>query len=144
MTRHLERSYGLTQSDYDSQAASQNYLCAICREANPHGKPLGVDHNHITGANRALLCDRCNKVLGFVRDSQELLLRLLFYARKHDGSQIPYVENNPETQAVRDAVFEQSLVTSEQVCEQQSLSEVTRDPIKVPGEAAGAGPQGAS
>jgi Recombination endonuclease VII len=128
MVTRLQR-YGISDEEYDSQAASQNYLCAICREANPHGKPLGVDHNHVTGANRGLLCDRCNKVLGFVRDSQELLLRLLFYARKHDGSQIPYVENNPETQAARDAAFE------------QSLSEVTRDPIKVPGEVAGVEPQ---
>lgn len=113
-----EQRYGISPEAYDAQAAAQGYLCEICREANPHGKPLGVDHNHVTNANRGLLCDRCNKVLGFVRDSQELLLRILFYARKHDGSQIPYVENNPETQAARDAAFE------------QSLSDVTRDPIK--------------
>ena len=112
---HLKRTYGLSEDAYDAQARSQNYyLCAVCHEQNPIGrdgqpKTLAVDHNHRTGSNRALLCDRCNKVLGFVKDSQELLLRLLFYLRSHDGSQIPYIEDNAETKARRDAAFEQSL-----------------------------------
>ena len=93
---HLKRSYSLSEAEYDAIARSQNYLCAVCHEQNPNDprtgepKPLAVDHNHRSGSNRALLCDRCNKVLGFVKDSQELLLRLLEYVRKHDGSQIPY------------------------------------------------------
>jgi len=111
---HLKRTYGLSEDAYDAQARSQNYLCAVCHEQNPIGrdgqpKILAVDHNHRTETNRGLLCDRCNKVLGFVKDSQELLLRLLFYLRSHDGSQIPYIEDNPETRARRDVAFEQSL-----------------------------------
>ena len=109
MTRHLERNYGLIQADYDSQAAFQNFLCAVCREANPHGKPLGVDHNHITGANRELLCDRCNKILGFARDSRDLLEMLRAYLLKHDGPGLPFLPDNPETRAARDAAFERSL-----------------------------------
>jgi recombination endonuclease VII len=131
MVTRLQR-YGISDEDYDSQAASQNFLCAVCREANPHGKPLGVDHNHITGANRELLCDRCNKILGFARDSRDLLEMLRAYLLKHDGPSEPFVPDNPETRAARDAAFE------------KSLSEVTRGPIQVPGEAAGVGPQGVS
>ena len=145
---HLKRAYGLSQEDYDSQAAAQNFLCAVCREANPHGKPLGVDHNHVTGANRELLCDRCNKILGFARDSQELMFMLICYLRKHDGPASPYVPNNAETQAARDAAFEQSLSPSEQP-QTQGLSDVynwnwDRGPIQVLPETVGVGPQGVS
>lgn len=112
---HLRRTYCLGQDEYDARAAAQNYLCKVCREQNPPGrngepKPLGVDHNHITGANRGLLCDRCNKVLGFVKDSQELLDLLRFYLREYDGPACPYIPNNSETWAARDAAFERSLL----------------------------------
>ena len=105
---HLKRTYGLSEDAYDAQARSQNYLCAVCHEQNPIGrdgqpKILAVDHNHRTDANRGLLCDRCNKVLGFVKDSQEVLLRLLFYLRSHDGPSVEYTPDNYITRAARDA-----------------------------------------
>jgi len=111
---HIRRTYGIEERDYDAQAQAQNYLCAVCEEQNPVGRDgqprkLNVDHNHKTNANRDLLCERCNKVLGFVKDSQEILLRLLEYVRRHDGSNIPYTPDNYITRASRDAAFEQSL-----------------------------------
>ena len=111
---YLKRTYGLSEDEYNAQARSQNYLCAVCHEQNKPGKDgepenLAVDHNHRTGANRALLCQRCNRVLGMLKDSQELLIRLLEYLRKHDGSAIPYVPDNPETRAAREAAWEASL-----------------------------------
>lgn len=105
----------MSESEYDALAQKQNYLCAVCHEPNRIGRDgerrkLNVDHSHFTGSNRGLLCDRCNIVLGRLKDSQELLLRLLFYLREHDGSAIPHIENNPETQVARNAAFEQSLM----------------------------------
>jgi Recombination endonuclease VII len=111
---HLKRNYELTEDEYHAQAASQGFLCEICREANPErngeSENLSVDHDHVTGANRGLLCNRCNKALGFLRDSQELTIRVFFYLRKYQGSQIPWVENNPQTRVLRDAAFERSLL----------------------------------
>jgi hypothetical protein len=110
---HLKRNYELTEDEYNAQAASQAFLCEICREANPErngeSENLSVDHDHVTGTNRGLLCNRCNKALGFLRDSQELAIRVLIYLRKYQGSAIPHVENNPQTRALRDAEFERSL-----------------------------------
>jgi len=112
---HLKRSYGISEAEYEAQAQSQNYLCSVCEQPNWVGhsgetKKLVVDHSHRgPGSNRGLLCDRCNKVLGFIRDSQELLFRLLEYLRKHDGSAIPYLPDNLFTRAAREAAWEASL-----------------------------------
>jgi hypothetical protein len=68
-----------------------------------------VDHNHATGANRGLLCDACNKAAGFLRDSQELTLRLLVYFRTHDGPSFkPYVPDNFATREAREKAWEES------------------------------------
>jgi hypothetical protein len=43
------------------------------------------DHNHDNGAFRGWLCDRCNKVLGLVRDNQTLLMRMALYLEETRG-----------------------------------------------------------
>lgn len=58
--------------------------CELCGEhANgPFGhKFVGIvfDHDHATGVPRGWLCDRCNKVLGLVKDSPALLARMIVY-----------------------------------------------------------------
>ena len=112
---YLKRNYRLSEAEYDAQARSQNYLCAVCHEQNKpdrDGEPenLAVDHSHRSGANRGLLCQRCNRVLGMLKDSQELLLRLLEYLRKHDGPSVEYIPDNPYTRAARQAVWDASFV----------------------------------
>lgn len=42
-------------------------------------KVLQVDHDHKTGDVRALLCSRCNSLLGYADDSIELLKRAIAY-----------------------------------------------------------------
>jgi hypothetical protein len=67
----LKREYGMTLADYDAMMAGQGGVCAICRMASK--KTLNVDHCHITGEVRGLLCDACNKGCGHFRDRPELL-----------------------------------------------------------------------
>lgn len=68
--RHLERRFGLTQEHYDALLLAQNGRCAICRKPETRngssGKlaPLSVDHDHVTGKVRGLLCGSCNYALG--------------------------------------------------------------------------------
>lgn len=92
--RHKRRQYGLKQSynltleQYDEMLKQQNGCCAICGTDKPTGKwsSFAVDHNHTTGEVRGLLCNECNRGIGYLKDSPELLIKaseyLLSYNRK--------------------------------------------------------------
>ena len=41
-----------------------------------------VDHDHITGKVRGLLCGSCNRALGLIKDNLETLVRLQKYLEK--------------------------------------------------------------
>lgn len=73
----LKYRYGITLEDHKQLFASQDGKCAICCEAfdkTPH-----VDHCHKTGSVRGLLCDRCNRGLGYFKDSPVLLIEASKY-----------------------------------------------------------------
>jgi len=62
-------------------------LCQVCGGTSFHAptKKLSkacVDHDHKTGEVRGFLCFNCNKILGFVKDSPELLEQLAEYLRR--------------------------------------------------------------
>lgn len=58
--------------------------CEICNDEGYGRKPSIVfDHCHSTGNPRGWLCDRCNKVLGLVKDKVSLLLELAIYLEYH-------------------------------------------------------------
>lgn len=63
---NLKSKYGVTIQWYEEALKNQNYCCAICGEHQDNLKRvLCVDHCHTTGNVRQLLCDTCNKFLGF-------------------------------------------------------------------------------
>jgi hypothetical protein len=74
----LKRHFGITVEEYDRLFANQNGLCAICSAPSRRGR-LAVDHDHSSGRVRALLCARCNLLLGYAEDSPEFLLRCASY-----------------------------------------------------------------
>jgi hypothetical protein len=104
---HLKRHYGMSLDHYEQLLAEQGGFCAVCRSppniVNGIERPLSVDHSYKSGANRGLLCDRCNLILGHAGDSQELLRRLQVYLAKHDGENSEFAEQNPECAAARGA-----------------------------------------
>jgi hypothetical protein len=71
--------YGLTGEDFNRMLAVQGGRCAICALAAPL---LHVDHNHATGAVRALLCRECNVGLGKFRDDPVLLRSAAAYLER--------------------------------------------------------------
>ena len=78
--RRLRLKYNMTQRDYDRMVAKQQGCCAICRTSQPS---LFVDHDHLTGAVRGLLCRNCNLALGYMRDDINLLASAAQYLRTH-------------------------------------------------------------
>ena len=74
---HLRYLYGIDVDEYNEMFARQGGRCAVCNELPLEGgKRLGVDHDHMTGKIRGLLCARCNLTLGFVVDNPQLLASL--------------------------------------------------------------------
>lgn len=74
----MQKKYGLRDGDYERMAHAQRDGCAIC--ARPRAKKrLAVDHCHVTGRVRGLLCSNCNRALGLFGDSPELLRKAATY-----------------------------------------------------------------
>lgn len=61
---------------------SRPSVCELCSELNLR---IVFDHCHSTNKFRGWLCDRCNKTLGMVKDSPDLLEKLAQYLRGHNG-----------------------------------------------------------
>jgi hypothetical protein len=69
--------YGLQPGEYARMLNAQGGLCAICR--TPHQASLHVDHDHADGRIRGLLCDLCNRGLGYFNDDPRLMLAAASY-----------------------------------------------------------------
>jgi hypothetical protein len=76
----LKHRYGLSVGEFQEMVSNQGGRCAICRRV---AKPLVVDHDHATGKVRALLCHRCNRLLGFFNDEPAWLQAALDYLSSH-------------------------------------------------------------
>ena len=80
------RYYGISSSDFDAMWTSQEGKCPICTGSlsGPQHNACAVDHNHITGKVRGLLCLRCNVGLGNLKDSAEICLSAAAYLKRGD------------------------------------------------------------
>ena len=79
---YLKKTWGMSLEDFNKLKISQNYLCAICKiEATI----LHVDHNHKTGKIRALLCNQCNRGIGYLKESPEILNSAIQYLAYHSN-----------------------------------------------------------
>lgn len=108
--RHMPKAHGLTWKQYEAKRKEQNQrrafikrhfngspvelhdgaylifwitqrgLCALNPEHS--GRPLSLDHDHITGDIRGLLCRGCNTGLGQLGDTIEDLKRALAYLER--------------------------------------------------------------
>lgn len=75
--RAYRSRYGITLEDYNEMHEDRDGRCDICGTNNPGNARLGflsVDHCHVTGTVRGLLCLRCNSSLGwFEKHSKEII-----------------------------------------------------------------------
>jgi hypothetical protein len=83
---HLKRKYGITLEEYEERLTAQGGVCAICRRPPRPDISLHVDHNHVTGELRGLLCFSCNITVGHVREDADHLASIARYLDVHDGA----------------------------------------------------------
>lgn len=86
--------YGISKERFEAMSLAQNNLCIICNQperfVNGVQRNLSVDHDHncCPGPKscgkciRGLTCDRCNGILGRVKDDSNLLLALALYLER--------------------------------------------------------------
>lgn len=67
--RQLRRRYGLDEAQVAWFLLRQDQKCAVCGAADP----AHVDHDHLTGGVRGVLCFNCNGALGKMSDRVEVL-----------------------------------------------------------------------
>ena len=83
--RGLKYIYGIGLDELKKMIEEQNYKCKICGKElkiidGKKNKDLAVvDHNHMTGKIRGVLCHSCNTLLGFAHDNSEILKNAIEY-----------------------------------------------------------------
>lgn len=85
-----KRIFNLSPEDYDKIEKEQNFVCAICKKSEIRinknrnfTNKLSVDHDHITGKVRGLLCHACNAGIGLLRENIENLENAINYLNKN-------------------------------------------------------------
>ena len=77
----LSRLYGLSVEAYNALLKDQGNVCRICGTDSPgrNHANWSVDHDHLTGRVRGLLCHRCNVGVGHFDDDPSRLRRAADY-----------------------------------------------------------------
>lgn len=78
---YLQRTFGITEAQRTQIEEFQEGRCAICGKRPRASQPrLAIDHDHVTGLVRGLLCGRCNHdLLGIFGDNPEFYLWAALY-----------------------------------------------------------------
>ena len=82
---NLRHRYDITEEQYTRMLKRQKGRCAICQgRSNTKNAPLKlyVDHCHGVGRVRGLLCNKCNTLLGFARESVWVLKQAIKYIQE--------------------------------------------------------------
>lgn len=85
---HLKRRYGLGADEVLAMLEAQSWTCPICRReislTSAH-----VDHDHVTGTVRGVVCFNCNGGLGQFRDDPQAVLEAARYLLTAAERRIP-------------------------------------------------------
>lgn len=80
--KHLQR-YNISVEQWATILAEQDFSCGICKKHySSFDRSLAVDHDHITGKVRGLLCFSCNTGLGHFKDNTLALIQAVKYLKR--------------------------------------------------------------
>lgn len=87
---YIKRTYGLTWEQFEALIEKQKGTCAVCRtrpvstEIRRRGENRAstVDHDHVTGKVRGVLCTPCNLLLGYAQDDPVILQQAIDYLKE--------------------------------------------------------------
>lgn len=84
--RRLKNIYNLSLEDYKYFIVKQENKCAICkiRFDQINLKEVHVDHSHVTGKVRGILCRSCNQAIGFMDDNIQNLENAIKYLKENN------------------------------------------------------------
>ncbi len=77
------RKYGITLKERDIMLQKQDNKCAICKNNTFTGYDWSIDHSHLDGKTRGILCNRCNSLLGMAKDNIKILENAISYLQKY-------------------------------------------------------------
>lgn len=83
--REAYRRYGITMQEYRAMSLRQDGKCAICRhpERTERNRLLTIDHDHVSGHIRELLCSHCNRAIGLLQDDPKIIRAAAAYVERN-------------------------------------------------------------
>lgn len=78
---HLTKTYNITQEEYVKLVEKQKNKCLVCKEVQ---KQFHIDHCHKTGKIRGLLCGKCNRGIGMLKEDPKILLSAINYLKIYE------------------------------------------------------------
>lgn len=84
--RRRLRKYGVTQEWYDATLDAQGGRCAICLTDAPGRKGWAIDHCHVGGGARGILCSNCNSAIGLLKEDVGTIRRAIGYLERVNGT----------------------------------------------------------
>jgi hypothetical protein len=83
--RHIGLRYGISPEQFEAKLAEQQQCCAVCGSDDPsrNNGNWSVDHDHVTGQVRGIVCHHCNILLGAARDDPAILRHAVAYLERY-------------------------------------------------------------
>jgi nitrate/TMAO reductase-like tetraheme cytochrome c subunit len=85
--RYLQQRYNMSENEYNARLLAQDNQCLLCGVEFNH-KDFGpdspvVDHCHTHGHVRGILCNECNRGLGYFHDNPAALRAAALYIEEN-------------------------------------------------------------
>jgi hypothetical protein len=78
----LQKYYGLTLEAFNALLAGQGGKCAVCETSEWRGHGPVLDHDHVSGKVRGILCTNCNTAIGLMKDDPKRIAKLFAYLKE--------------------------------------------------------------